>query len=79
MSIEDAEGFRLLTDPSVRREDVPEILKKVESVRRPRILEILAETRKSHSTFGIAERVIKNLEFNCSYNGIYDALKKQQE
>ncbi|OCL02569.1 putative 6-hydroxynicotinate 3-monooxygenase [Glonium stellatum] len=78
MSIEDAESLRLLA-PGTRREDVQDILKLAETVRRPRIAQIQAETRKSHSTFGVAERVTRNLEFNCGYNGIHDALKAQQE
>jgi salicylate hydroxylase len=77
MSVEDAESLRLLA-PGTRREDVQNILKQAESVRRPRTAHVLAETRKSHSTFGIAERVTKNLEFNCGYNGIHEALKARQ-
>ena len=77
MSIEDAECFRLLT-PGTRREDVPDILRLADRVRRPRVAHVLAETRKSHSTIGVAERAIKNLEFNCSYNGIYEALRAHQ-
>ncbi|KAL9617655.1 MAG: hypothetical protein Q9160_007572 [Pyrenula sp. 1 TL-2023] len=77
MSIEDAESLRLLT-PNTRREDVQDILKVAESVRRPRLTQVLAETRKSHSTLGLAERVVKNLEFNCGYRGVHEALKIQQ-
>jgi salicylate hydroxylase len=73
LSIEDAESLRLLA-PGTQRDDVPSILKLAESVRRPRTAHILAETRKSHSTFGVAERVTRNLEFNCGYNGIHAAL-----
>lgn len=78
MSIEDAESFRLLI-PGTRREDVPELLKKAASVRRSRTAQVLAETRKSHSTVGMAERVINNLDFTCSYNGIYEALAANGE
>ena len=78
MSIEDAESFRLLA-PGTRREDVPDLLKLAESVRRPRTAEVLAETRKSHSTFGIAERATRNMAFNCEYNGIHEALKARQQ
>ena len=77
MSIEDAESLRLLA-PGTRREDVQKILELAESVRRPRTAQVLAETRKSHSTFGVAERVTRNLEFNCGYNGIFEALKARQ-
>ena len=77
MSIEDGESLRLL-GPETRREDVPDILKQAESVRRPRVARILAETRKAHSTLGVAERVAKNLEFNYSYNGVHEALKARE-
>jgi len=77
MSIEDAESLRLLA-PGTSREEVPDILKLAESIRRPRTAQVLAETRKSHSTVGVAERAIKNLEFNCGYNGIHEALKTRQ-
>ncbi|KAF2786706.1 FAD/NAD(P)-binding domain-containing protein [Melanomma pulvis-pyrius CBS 109.77] len=49
MSIEDAESLRLLA-PGKRREDVPDILKLAESFRRPRVAQVLGETRKIHST-----------------------------
>lgn len=61
MSIEDAESLRLLA-PGKRREDVPDILKLAESFRRPRVAQVLGETRKIHSTIGVAERVNKNLD-----------------
>jgi salicylate hydroxylase len=74
MSIEDAESLRLLI-PGTRREDVPDILKVAESFRRPRVWRILEETRKSHSTLGVAERLLRNLDFTCGYNGIFEAVK----
>ncbi|KAF2092573.1 FAD binding domain protein [Rhizodiscina lignyota] len=77
MSIEDAESLRLL-GPGTRREEVQKILELAESVRRPRTAQVLAETRKSHSTVGVAERATRNLEFNCGYNGIHEALKAHQ-
>jgi salicylate hydroxylase len=60
MSIEDAESLRLLT-PETRREDVPAILKLAESVRRPRVVQVLEETRKSHTNVGVAERATMKL------------------
>lgn len=78
MSIEDAESLRLVA-PGTRREDAEDILKLAESVRRPRLAQVLAETRKSHSTIGLAERVVKNLEFNCGYKGVHEALMTQQK
>ena len=73
MSIEDAESLRLLA-PGTRRDDVQDILKLAESIRRPRASQVLADTRKSHSTLGVAENAIRNMEFNCSYNGIHEVL-----
>lgn len=78
LSIEDAESLRLLT-PGTRREEVQSILRLAESIRRPRTAQILAETRKSHSTMGVAERLNRNLDFNCGYKGIYEALRISQE
>ena len=77
MSIEDAESLRLLA-PGTRREDVHDILKLAESVRRPRTAQILAETRESHSDLSVAERMNKNLDFTCGYNGIHEALHNYQ-
>ena len=78
MSIEDAESLRLLA-PGTRRDDVGNILKLVESVRRPRTARMLAETRKAHATVGESgDKMITDLEFQYGYNGIYDALKKGQ-
>ncbi|KAF2653435.1 putative salicylate hydroxylase [Lophiostoma macrostomum CBS 122681] len=79
MSIEDAESLRLL-ETGAQRDEVPDILKLAESVRRPRVVKILEETRKSHTALGtVAERMLRNLDFNCSYNGIYQALKAKKE
>ena len=75
MSIEDAESLRLLA-PGTRREDVPDILKLAESVRRPRTTQVMAETRKSHTTLKLAERLAMNLEFYYGYNGIRSALQE---
>ncbi|KAF2268649.1 FAD binding domain protein [Lojkania enalia] len=74
LSIEDAESLRLLA-PGTRREEVEDILKLAESIRRPRTAHILAETRKSHANMKVAERLTKNLDFNCGYDGIYAALE----
>ena len=41
MAIEDAEGLRLLTQPGVTPESVPDILKRIDSVRRPRATKVL--------------------------------------
>ena len=74
MAIEGAEAFRLLQSC----DHVEEVLQTIQNVRRARVLEVLNETRKSHSTTGIAARVIKNLGFNCGYNGILEAVKQEK-
>jgi salicylate hydroxylase len=74
MCIEDAESFRVIL-ADTRREDVENILKKVGRIRRARTADVLAETRKSHSTIGVEQRVLSNLEFNCGYKGIFEAVK----
>ncbi|EHL03061.1 putative 6-hydroxynicotinate 3-monooxygenase [Glarea lozoyensis 74030] len=74
MCIEDAESFRLFA-PGTRSEEVQDILKTIGTIRKARTAEVLAETRKSHSTTGIGQRVLKNLEFNCGYKGIFEAVK----
>ncbi|EME77650.1 uncharacterized protein MYCFIDRAFT_44875 [Pseudocercospora fijiensis CIRAD86] len=74
MAIEDAEAFRLLNAPGVTSEDVPEIFNTMDGVRRPRVARVLAETRKSHSTTGVAERVVQNMDFIYGYKGIHHAL-----
>ena len=78
MCVEDAESLRLLA-PGTRREEVQEILKLAESVRRPRTARVLAQTREAHSTLSLEERMNQNLDFNCGYNGIHDALKSLTE
>ena len=86
MSIEDAEGLRLLV-PGTCREDVPDILKLVETVRKPRVTRVQADTRRSRDEFAgtavdesgsgssFAESWDRYLEFNYGYNGIHSALK----
>ena len=75
MSIEDAEAFRLLAS-GTKREDVPGILKLVESVRRPRTTKVVEETRKTHGNLRVTERVTRNLDENCGYDGVFEALRK---
>ena len=75
MSIEDAEGLSLLV-PGTLREDVNAVLKRVESVRKPRVERVLEETRKSHGLGGVAERLVKNLEWICGYEGVAKELEK---
>ncbi|KAF2735347.1 FAD binding domain protein [Polyplosphaeria fusca] len=78
MSIEDAEAFRLLT-PGTTRVDVPAVLWKIGEVRRKRVERVLEETRKVHSTVGVAERMFKNADLYYGYNGIVDAMERESQ
>ncbi|KAI1211190.1 FAD binding domain protein [Annulohypoxylon truncatum] len=75
--IEDAEAFRLLMEPGVTRDDVPAILKRIDSVRRPRAARILANTRRTQRGIKGDERY-KVMDDNCTYHGIYKALEAQE-
>lgn len=83
MSIEDGESLRLLA-PGTRCEEVHDILKLAEYIRRPRAKKVLAETRKAHSTAKVAENANRNddndrnMEFNYGYNGIHAALEAEK-
>lgn len=74
MSIEDAESFRLLT-ATVGPEDVPIILKQIDSVRRPRASEVLKDTRAISDKISL-EEVIAKMDFNMNYKGIHEAMAK---
>ncbi|KAK8099651.1 FAD binding domain protein [Apiospora kogelbergensis] len=75
MSIEDAEGFRLLnSEEGTRREDVPALLRRIESVRRPRAESAVARTRDTHARLSITESMESNADFFYSYDGICAAL-----
>ncbi|RWA10208.1 hypothetical protein EKO27_g4905 [Xylaria grammica] len=76
MAIEDADGLRLLTQPGVTRDSVPEILKTVESVRRPRATKVLMNTRSTSKISSAADRYAK-FDENCTYPGILGTLKQQ--
>ncbi|KAI0453706.1 FAD binding domain protein [Xylaria acuta] len=76
MAIEDADGLRLLTLPGVTRGSVPEILKKIESVRRPRATKVLMNTRSTSRISSPADRYA-NFDENCKYPGILNILKQQ--
>ncbi|KAI0408303.1 FAD binding domain protein [Xylaria palmicola] len=76
MAIEDADGLRLLTKPGIAREDIPEILKKIESVRRPRATQVLMNTRSTSQISSAADRYAK-FDENCTYPGILKIFKQQ--
>ncbi|KAI0168869.1 FAD binding domain protein [Hypoxylon sp. FL1284] len=72
--IEDAEALRLLMKPDVTREDVPRILKLIESVRKPRATAVLNNTRKTSRGVSGGERW-RVMDENCTYDGIFKALE----
>lgn len=76
MAIEDADGLRLLLAASVTRDDVPDILKEIESVRRPRATRVLMNTRSTSRISSAADRYAK-FDDNCTYPGILNILKQQ--
>ncbi|KAI1772209.1 FAD binding domain protein [Hypoxylon cercidicola] len=78
VGIEDAEAFRLLMQPGVTRKDVPQILKRIESVRKPRATAILNNTRKTSRGISGEERY-RVMDENCTYDGIVKALESQKD
>lgn len=76
MAVEDGESFRLLAS-NVTHNEVPAVLEKIDSIRRPRTKQVLADTRKMVREMSIEER-FSRMDFNMSYNGIHDAIKKSE-
>ncbi|KAH7009917.1 FAD binding domain protein [Ilyonectria destructans] len=76
IAVEDGESFRLLAF-NVTRDEVPAVLDKIDSIRRPRTKQVLADTRKMVREMSIEER-FSRMDFNMSYNGIHDAIKKSE-
>ncbi len=76
MAIEDADGLRLLTQAGITRDSVPEVLRKIDSVRRPRATRVLMNTRSTSRISSAADRYAK-FDENCTYHGIFGVLQKQ--
>ncbi|ODM21916.1 hypothetical protein SI65_02760 [Aspergillus cristatus] len=76
MAVEDADSFRLLR-PGLTREEVEGVLKQVDSIRRPRTARVLGDTRAMAKGISMDE-MIANLDFNCGYNGVFEALKRME-
>jgi len=74
-AVEDAEGFRLFLQPGVTRDDVPNILKDFDSVRRPRASTIQNNTRKVVDK-RTAEEVTQFEKINWTYPGITEGLAR---
>lgn len=76
MAMEDADAFRLLRS-GMSRTDIAAVLAQIESVRRPRASRVLRDTRAQAKDITMEER-IANLDYNCGYNGVFEALKQTQ-
>lgn len=72
MAIEDAEAFSLF-GPEVTASEVPDILSKIDSIRRPRTKVVLDSTRQTMPNTKMADRV-ERMDFINSYNGIRGAM-----
>ncbi|KAK8024613.1 FAD binding domain protein [Apiospora rasikravindrae] len=83
LSIEDAEALRLLNNEQdgtapVSHEDVPAILRRIESVRRPRAAGALARVRDTQGRLTGHEKFHDKTDFFMGYNGIYAALAEME-
>lgn len=77
MAVEDAESFRLFA-PHIPRDQVPEVLGMIDSVRRPRTARILWGTRATVPTTNMKERVEK-MDYSNTYHGIHHALAERAQ
>ncbi|KAJ4234621.1 hypothetical protein NW759_001615 [Fusarium solani] len=73
-AVEDAEAFRLFLQPGVSSADVPQLLRNLDSVRRPRASLIQNNTRKAKNK-RTAEEVYMFEKINWTYPGIFEGLK----
>jgi salicylate hydroxylase len=74
-AIEDTEGFLLFNDPDITRENVPNLLKDFDSVRRPRASRIQEITRWSANR-KTPEEVHAMAKYNWTYPGIVEGLRR---
>jgi salicylate hydroxylase len=74
-AVEDAEGFRLFLKPGITRDDVPDLLKDFDSIRRPRASQIQMNTRKAQDKTK-SEDVYKFEKYNWTYPGIMTGLAR---
>lgn len=75
MAIEDADSLRLLL-PGMSGVEIETALQKIDSIRRPRAAKVLQDTRKQTKSTTLQER-LATMDYNCSYNGIHEALEKE--
>jgi len=73
-AVEDAEAFRLFLQPGISSADVPQLLRNLDSVRRPRASLIQNNTRKAKNK-RTAEEVYMFGKINWTYPGIFEGLK----
>lgn len=74
MAMEDADSLRLL-QPGMELAEIQSTLEKIDSVRRPRAARVLKDTREQAKITTMEERLAR-MDYNCSYGGIYEALKE---
>lgn len=73
MAVEDADSLCLLL-PGLACKEIQEVLRQMDSIRRPRTARVLRDTRAMAKGISMDE-MIANLDFNCGYNGVFEALK----
>lgn len=73
MAMDDADSLRLLLT-GMDEDEVKSVLAKVDAVRRPRAARALQDTRLQADEITMEER-LANMDYNCGYNGVYEALK----
>lgn len=77
MAVEDAEAFRLVTADTTP-DQIPEILRKIDIVRRPRTTQILTGTRQTRPNITMEERMAI-MDYSNNYHGVVHALGQLQE
>lgn len=73
--MEDADSLRLLT-PGLSPGDIESVLRKIDSIRRPRATKVLRDTQNQAKNLTLEQR-LANMDYNCNYNGIHEALAKE--
>ena len=77
-AVEDAEGFVLFDGPDVTRDSVSSILGDFDKVPRKRASQIQNNTRQAHERKS-AEDIYKHTQYNWTYPGIRECLKRLEE
>ncbi|KAF2010896.1 FAD binding domain protein [Aaosphaeria arxii CBS 175.79] len=73
-ALEDAEGLRILIENNISRGDIPEALKRWDKARRPRASQVQENTRQASRKLNEVDSM-KNMAYNWTYDGIFEALK----